>query len=122
MAADERRFNLIRTILAVAIATVAGFPSFVFASEQKPTVKEFLAACSNVRHIPRQKDSDAEIDCLDRMMIPEMASGYCPPPDPATQPDDVRLAAINWLKDRPDMFNMDEAAGILVALKAMYCH
>ena len=112
-----------RRILVVAGAAVllAGFSSFGLAAEPNPTVKNFIATCSKVRHIRHQKDSDAYVGCTGTMMFAELQPGYCAPPE-LTQPDDIRLATIKWLKQRPDMFSMNDTSGILVALKAMYCH
>jgi hypothetical protein len=112
-----------RSILLVAGAAIllAGLPSAGFAEEQNPTVGDFIARCSTVEHVPRQPDSDAYVNCTNEMMAAELDPGYCPPPKD-TSLDEPRVAAIDWLKQRPAMSSMDETAGLVVALKALYCH
>jgi len=112
-----------RSILFAAAATIllAGFPLPGSADETDQTVGEFVATCSNVKSVPHQPYSDAYVNCTNLMMFAEMDPGYCVPPDSAG-PDDVRVAVIGWLKPRPDMSAMKATAGILVALKALYCH
>lgn len=111
-----------RIILAVAVAAVSlvGFSSLGFAAEASPTVKDFLATCSTLRHIPRQKDTDAYVECQNKILFAAMAPDYCAPPA-RTQSDDIFLATVGWLKQHPNMSTMDEEAGILLALKALYC-
>ena len=112
-----------RVILLIAAATglLGGVPSAGFAEEPNPTVGDFIATCSNVTYVPHQPYSDAYVNCTNEMMAAEMDPGYCPPPRDK-QPDDTRVDAINWLKQRPEMSSMDETAGLVVALKALYCH
>ena len=112
-----------RSILVVAGAAVllAGFSSSGFADAANPTVADYVAACSSVRHVPHQRDSDAFVDCQNKIVFAAMDPTYCVPPK-ETQPDDMLQATTRWLKDRPDMAKTEAEAGILAALKALYCH
>lgn len=111
-----------RRILAATIAAVSlvGFSSLGFAAEPNPTVKDFLAACSTVRHIPHQKDSDDYVQCEIQIVMAAMSPDYCAPPA-NIQHDDIFVATVEWLKQHPDLLTMDETPGILIALKALYC-
>jgi hypothetical protein len=108
-----------RSILAVAGAAIllVGFSSLA-AAQTDVTVKDFLAACSEVKHVKHQKDSDTLINCQNEMMFSEMAPDYCPPSEATA---DTLADTVEWLKRHPEMSSMERDAGIRVALKAMYC-
>jgi hypothetical protein len=109
-----------------AIALFMGYASLGSASETLPTVRDFLATCAKVtaadeQHAKGHVYSDAFVDCTNVITAGSMARDGCAPPL-STTTDDIRLAVVAWLKDRPQMFAMDEIAGAEVALKGLYCH
>ena len=103
------------TLAGVGMVTLlVGSMGWGFAAEPDPTVKDFLATCA-----------ETSPHCLSVMMGAELraqsAHDYCPPAE-LTQPDDMRVAVIKWLKQRPEMLAEDKYVGIRTALKALYCH
>ena len=96
------------------MALVTGSMSLGFAAQTDSTVKDFLATCA-----------ETSTHCLTVMMGAELraqaAHDYCPPSE-LTQPDDMRVAVIKWLKQRPEMLADDKYVAIRAALKALYCH
>jgi hypothetical protein len=112
-----------RRILAVAgVFVLLVLSSTPAPSQTDLTVKDFIATCSKVKHVNYKTDSDAYINCLNELVFSMMAPEYCPPQDKDAQPDDTLKATIAWLKRHPEMSSMERGAGILAALKAMYCH
>jgi hypothetical protein len=140
------------SVLAVMAAAIlfAGCPSSVgFATEDVPSVKEFLNTCAKVTAqdvTPGHPYSDAYIDCTNAIMGGSLTPGGCAPPKPTsyidcpnaimrsslkpggcappkpTGTDDIRVAVVDWLKRHPETYAMDEFAGTATALKALYCH
>ena len=109
-----------RSTLTVAGAVVLLVASSSFAASQTDlTVKDFLAACSTVKHVPHQRDSDAYVNCENEMMSSEMAPDYCPP---AAATADTLADTVDWLERHPETSSMERDAGIRAALKALYCH
>jgi hypothetical protein len=108
-------------VVAGAAVLLAGFSSFALATEPNRTVEHFIATCSKYGYMPARSYTRPYVRCMSTMMVAELTPGYCAPPE-LTQPDTVRSAAIEWLKQHPEMSSMTDTAGIFVALKALYCH
>ena len=109
-----------RSILAVAGAIVLsiGFPLFSFASEENPTVEDFLHTCAMAS--PNTQSSDAYVECENAVTF-NFAGVPCAPRKSASS-EGTRLAVVRWLKHRPQMLSMDQGLGVKAALKALYCH